>query len=94
LGGAEYSCGPADSSPGCMRVLENTLNNMDRYLLEEQGYFATNEKRMMDIQLEVVKQFDKADRFEQLKVRQREIEAMLDLNKDEKTAIDETAEVV
>ena len=94
FGGIEYRCGPADTSPGCMRVLENTLNNMDRYLLEEQGYFATNEKRMMDIQLEVVKQFDKADRFEQLKVRQREIEAMLDLNKDENTAIDETAEVV
>ena len=94
LGGIEYRCGQAETLLGCLRVLENSINNMDRYLLEEQGYLATSEKRMMDIQLEVAKQFDKADRFELLKVRQREIEAELDLNKGEKAAIEEVAEIV
>jgi hypothetical protein len=94
LGGVEYRCNHAESAQGFVRVLENTLNRMEMVLQEELEYLARTEKRMADIHTEAVKPFDKAARLEWLKQRQREIEAELDLNKGEKTAVEETAEVV
>ncbi|MEQ1674272.1 MAG: hypothetical protein ABL865_04435, partial [Candidatus Nitrotoga sp.] len=94
LGGVEYRCGQAESAQGFVRVLENSLNRMEQLLLEEQEYLARTEKRMSDIHAEAAKPFDKAARLEWLKHRQREIEAALDLNKGDNTAVEETAEVV
>ncbi|MHB1620082.1 MAG: helicase-related protein [Sulfuricella sp.] len=92
LGGVEYRCGQAESAQGFVRVLENALNRMEQWLLEEQEYLARTEKRMADIHAEAAKPFDKAARLEWLKQRQREIEAELDLSKGENTAVDETEE--
>jgi hypothetical protein len=94
MGGIEYRCGLAESAQGCVRVLENTLNRMELVLQEETEYLARTEKRLADIHNEIVKPFDKAERLEWLKIRQREIEAELDLSKGENTAVDETAEVL
>jgi len=94
LGGIEYRCNHAESAQGFVRVLENTLNRMEMVLQEELEYLARTEKRMADIHAEAAKPFDKAARLEWLKQRQREIEAELDLNKGENTAVEETAEVV
>jgi hypothetical protein len=77
-----------------VRVLENTLNRMELVLQEETEYLARTEKRLADIHNEIVKPFDKAERLEWLKIRQREIEAELDLSKGENTAVDETADVL
>lgn len=93
LGGVEYRCGQAESAQGFVRVLENSLNRMEQWLLEEQENLARTEKRMADIQAEAAKPFDKAARLEWLKQRQREIEAELDLSKGENTAVDETEEI-
>jgi len=93
LGDIEYRCNHVESAQGFVRVLENTLNRMEMVLQEELEYLARTEKRMADIHAEAVKPFDKAARLEWLKQRQREIEAELDLNKSENTAVDETAEV-
>lgn len=49
---------------------------------------------MADIHAEVAKSFDKAERLVMLKQRQREIEAELDLDKGENTAVEDTAETV
>jgi len=94
IGKAEYTCGVSETSQGCVRVLENALNAMDKLLLDEQDYLARTEKRLYDIHLEVAKRFDKAERLEWLKQRQREIEAELDLSKGENRAVEETAEIV
>ena len=93
LGGVEYRCGQAESAQGFVRVLENALNRIEQWLLEEQEHLARTEKRMADIQAEAAKPFDKAARLEWLKQRQREIEAELDLSKGENTAVDETEEI-
>jgi len=94
IGNAEYQCGLAETAPGCIRVLENALNSVDQEFLEQQNILFMTEKRLIDIGNELSKPFDKADRFELLKQRQKEIEVELDLNKDEKAAVDETEEVV
>lgn len=91
-GGAEYRCGQPESAQGCVRVLENTLNRMDLVLQEELEHLARTEKRLSDIHTEIARPFDKAGRLECLKLRQREIEAMLDLSKGDNTAVEETAE--
>lgn len=94
LGGIEYRCGQAETAQGFVRVLENSLNSMDQWCLEEQEHLAKTEKRMADIHAEVAKSFDKAERLVMLKQRQREIEAELDLDKGENTAVEDTAETV
>ena len=88
-----YECGRADSAQGFVRVLENALNDMEQVLLDDQDYLARTEKRMADITVELTKSFDKDERLVCLLQRQREIEAILDLNKSENAAVDEVAEV-
>ncbi len=90
----EYQCGQAETPTGYIRVLETALNNFETKLQEEQEYLARTEKRYADIQAEVDKPFDKADRLVWLRQRQLEINAALDLGKSEKTAVDEVEEAV
>jgi len=89
VGGIEYEAGRAETQVGFVKVLENALNRMEQVLEEECEYLARTEKRMADILAEIAKPFDKVERLELLKQRQREIEAELDLSKGENTAIDE-----
>jgi len=89
VGGIKYEAGRAETQVGFVKVLENALNRMEQVLEEECEYLARTEKRMADILAEIAKPFDKVERLELLKQRQREIEAELDLSKGENTAIDE-----
>jgi hypothetical protein len=54
---------------------------------------ARTEKRLADILSELVKPFEKEERLAQLLVRQREINAALDLDKDNAGAMEAEAEV-
>ena len=94
VGSVGYDCGQADSAQGYVRVLENTLNKIELLHQEELVHLARTEKRMSDIQAEITKTFDKSERLNWLRQRQREIEAELDLDKGENTAVEEAAEVV
>jgi hypothetical protein len=55
---------------------------------------ARTEKRLADILSELAKPFEKEERLTQLLVRQREINAALDLDKDNAGAMEAEAEVV
>lgn len=87
-GSIDYEVGKAETPIGFVKVLEHALDRMDAVLEEERAYLARTEKRMTDLQAEVAKSFDKADRLEWLQQRQREIDAMLDLSKGDLAAAD------
>ena len=89
LGGIEYEVGRAETPIGLVKVLESALNRMEQVLEAERQYLARTEKRMADIQAELAKPFDKADRLAWLQQRQREIDAALDLNQGDLSATEE-----
>jgi hypothetical protein len=89
VGGIEYEAGKAETPIGFVKVLENTLNRMEQVLEEEREYLTRTEKRMADIQTELAKPFDKADRLAWLQQRQKEIDAALDLSKGDLGATEE-----
>ena len=70
-GGIDHEAGQAETPIGFVKVLENTLNQMERVLEEECEHLARTEKRLSDILVEVVKPFDKAERLVWLQQRQR-----------------------
>ncbi|MDR9060623.1 hypothetical protein [Burkholderia multivorans] len=88
-GGIDYEAGQADTPIGLVRVLGNALKRMELVLEEERECLARTEARMADIQAEITKPFDKAERLAWLQQRQREIEAALDLSKGEMQAAEE-----
>lgn len=88
-GGIDYEAGKAETPIGFVKVLENALARMDEVLVNEREYLARTEKRMADIQAELAKPFDKAERLEWLRERQREIDAALDLTKGDLAAAEE-----
>ncbi|WP_197483780.1 helicase-related protein [Ralstonia mannitolilytica] len=92
LGGIEYEAGKAETPIGFAKVLENALNRIEQVLEEEREYLARTEKRMADIQAEIAKPFDKAERLAWLQQRQKEIDAALDLSKGEMQAAEEAEE--
>lgn len=87
--GVEYEAGRAETPIGYVKVLENALGRMEEVLAEERERLARTEKRMADIQAEIAKSFDKAERLAWLQQRQKQIEAMLDLTKGDMAAADE-----
>lgn len=89
LGGIEYEVGKAETPIGFVKVLENALNRMEQELEEEREYLTRTEKRMADIEAEIAKPFDKAERLAWLQQRQKEIDAALDLSKGEMQAAEE-----
>lgn len=95
-GGIDYEAGQAETPIGYVKVLENALNRMEEVLEAEREHLARTEKRMADIQAEVAKPFEKAERLAWLQQRQREIDAALDLSKGDLTAVEdeETSEAV
>jgi hypothetical protein len=54
---------------------------MEDVLADEREYLARREKRLVDIQAEIAKPFDKEERLAWLRQRQKEIDAALDLSK-------------
>jgi N12 class adenine-specific DNA methylase len=86
VGGIEYEAGKAETPIGFVKVLENALNRMEQVLEEEREYLIRTEKRMADIQAEIAKPFDKAERLAWLQQRQMEIDAALDLSKGDLSA--------
>ena len=89
-GGIDYEAGRAETTIGFVKVLENTLHQMELVLEKEREHLARTEKRMADIMVEVARPFDKAERLAWLQQRQREIDASLDLTKGDPAAAEET----
>jgi hypothetical protein len=75
-----------------VRVVENVANSLEGRVAEASEDMARAEKRFADILMELSKPFDKEDRLTQLLVRQREINAALDLDKGNAGAMEAEAE--
>jgi hypothetical protein len=91
-GEVDYQTGYAETPLGFVKVIENAVNGMDVTLAETCERQAREEKRKADIEAELAKPFEKADRLEWLRQRQREIDAALDLSKGDHQAADEFLE--
>lgn len=88
-----YVAHHSDNPIGMVRVIENVANALEGRLAEVHEDLARAEKRLADILSELSKPFDKEDRLTQLLVRQREINASLDLDKGNAGAMEADAEV-
>jgi N12 class adenine-specific DNA methylase/predicted RNA methylase len=88
-----YVAHHSDNPMGMVRVIENVANALEGRLAEVHEYLARAEKRLADILAELSKPFDKEERLTQLLVRQREINASLDLDKGNAGAMEAEAEI-
>mgnify|MGYP001219942349 FL=1 len=88
-----YVAHHSDNPIGMVRVIENVANALEGRLAEVHEDLARAEKRLADILAEISKPFDKEDRLTQLLVRQREINASLDLDKGNAGAMEAETEV-
>lgn len=88
-----YVAHHSDNPIGMVRVIENVANALEGRLAEVHEDLARAEKRLADILAELAKPFDKEDRLTQLLVRQREINASLDLDKGNAGAMEAEAEI-
>lgn len=88
-----YVAHHSDNPIGMVRVIENVANALEGRLAEVHEDLARAEKRLADILTELAKPFDKEDRLMQLLVRQREINASLDLDKGNAGAMEAEAEI-
>lgn len=88
-----YVAHHSDNPIGMVRVIENVANALEGRLAEVHEDLARAEKRLVDILAEISKPFDKEDRLSQLLVRQREINASLDLDKGNAGAMEAETEV-
>lgn len=73
----------AESVASAFRAVEE----LDRFVAEAVALVGFTEARQAALGLEILKSFDKQQRFDELTVRQQEIESLLDLDKDEAGAI-------
>jgi hypothetical protein len=87
-----YTAHHSDNPQGMVRVIENVANGLEGRLSEVHEDLARAEKRLADILMELAKPFDKEERLTQLLVRQREINAALDLDKGNAGAMEAEAE--
>lgn len=87
-----YAAHHSDNPQGMVRVIENVANGLEGRLSEVHEDLARAEKRLADILMELAKPFDKEERLTQLLVRQREINAALDLDKGNAGAMEAEAE--
>lgn len=88
-----YVAHHSDNPMGMVRVIENVANALEGRLAEVHEDLARAEKRLADILAELSKPFDKEERLTQLLVRQREINASLDLDKGNAGAMEAEAEI-
>ena len=88
-----YVAHHSDNPIGMVRVIENVANALEGRLVEVHEDLARAEKRLADILAELSKPFDKEERLTQLLVRQREINASLDLDKGNAGAMEAEAEI-
>jgi len=86
-----YAAHHSDNPQGIVRVVENVANGLEGRLAEACEDMARAEKRLADILSELAKPFEKEERLTQLLVRQREINAVLDLDKDNAGAMEAEA---
>ena len=87
-----YAAHHSDNPQGMVRVVENVANSLEGRLAEAYEDAARAEKRLADILTELVKPFEQEERLTQLLARQREINAALDLDKDNAGAMEAEAE--
>ena len=87
-----YAAHHSDNPQGMVRVVENVANSLEGRLAEAYEDAARAEKRLADILTELAKPFEKEERLTQLLARQREINAALDLDKDNAGAMEAEAE--
>jgi hypothetical protein len=76
-----YAAHHSDTPQGMLRVIENVANSLVGRLSDANDDLVRAEKRLADILIELAKPFDKAARLTSLRLRQREINAALDLDK-------------
>lgn len=76
-----YAAHHSDTPQGMLRVIENVANSLAGRLSDANDDLVRAEKRLADILIELAKPFDKAARLTSLRLRQREINAALDLDK-------------
>jgi hypothetical protein len=91
-GGISYKIGNAETHLGFARAVSTALASMEDVREEYLSRIAATEKRLADLTLEIAKPFDKAGRLLELRERQREIEAELDLSRGDFAAAEELAE--
>jgi hypothetical protein len=73
-------------------VLENTFGCMPQQLQEEEKLLVRLEKSLHEMSQLVKQPFEKQARLEELQIRQRELDNLLDLTKGENTAVEESEE--
>jgi hypothetical protein len=82
----------SDTAVDLVREIENAAAGMDGGLARARQSLARSEKRLADIQSELSKPFEKEDRLTELLIRQREIDAALDLDRNEAEGMDAECE--
>lgn len=84
LGGKRlYMTGSANTALGCVRTLEHAANSIEDRIEEAETTLMQHKKRLTDLHAELDKPFDREERLMELIVRQREIDAALDLDKNQ-----------
>lgn len=95
LGGKRlYLTGNAITALGYVRTLEHAANSIEDRIDDAVLTLEQNQKRLIDLKAELEKPFDREVRLLELIVRQREIDAALDLDKNQAGAASAEDEVV
>lgn len=87
-----YAAHHSDNPQGMVRVVENVANSLEGRLAEAYEDVARAEKRLADILTELAKPFEKEESAGRSCCVQREINAALDLDKDNAGAMEAEAE--
>lgn len=88
-GEVDHEVSSAETPAGMVRVLENGLHRMETEVENAREHLFRTEKRQVDLAVEIVKPYDKAERLLWLQQRQKEINAALDLSKGDMAAVEE-----
>ncbi len=89
VGNHEYTLGHTKSGDSLVRMVQREIRDLPRHLAVANERLQFLERRMVDLEVEVAKTFDKQDRIDELRKRQIEIDTALDLSKGDLTAVDE-----
>ena len=93
-GRATYSANLNTENPiGTIQSIEHSLRSLDKSAVEQRDHLRSEEKRLSDYQIQVDHPFGHEERLKQLLTRQAELNAALDLDKDDQQAGDSGVEI-